>query len=314
MSGSLVSTSLATKMASLPLRATSIEVIQASNDGSAMLWCEEEIKPSSAPAGGTIREGEAQMVATDADPFLANMPRNLTIQDLIVDRTKHSSIEEQREAFRTRMLDLATEGRDEEDGWKFYAETDARNVERQLDIYARKVAWSSVPTLRTIIETTESPRSIFECLRGRWMLCLIRLSLRVFVSFSFRFFLSSFLSPSLCFPLLLSLSLPLPLSLPLSLPFSHLCPYPPRHLSPWQTTLVLVESAFRTISAFRSYRRRQAITNFMFSKRLLPTGLHASSTGVSPCRGELEGDDTDCNVLLYLQVSDFTFPRTCSGR
>ena len=121
-------------------RVTSIEVLQSSNATSARLWAEEgidltngkereneEAKKKAAAtdsaSGGMGGEVGEEQDENDQDPFIANMPKDLSLSDCIVDKSKFKTIEDQRAHFQERMREMARTGHDEEDGWKFYCKT-----------------------------------------------------------------------------------------------------------------------------------------------------------------------------------------------
>merc|ERR1711871_1274570 len=164
-------------------RVTSIEVLQSSNATSARLWAEngigmtkgkerenEEGKKKAAAtdsaSGGMGGEVGEEQDENDQDPFIANIPKNWSLSDCIVDKSKFKTIEEQRAHFEKRMLEMARAGHDEEDGWQFYRKTNyATEAElQQLDIWQRDVPWSSVKQLRTVLETEYSIDDIFDAI------------------------------------------------------------------------------------------------------------------------------------------------------
>ena len=57
---------------------------------------------------------------------------------------------------------MARQGRDKEDGWSFLSKTNVNiHDEMQLDIYERKVEWSKVNQLRSVVETEFSCMEVF---------------------------------------------------------------------------------------------------------------------------------------------------------
>ena len=129
-------------------RVQGIEILQSSNATGAKLWSEEKLEEE---IGSTANETQT----VETDPFLAGLPTDLTIEDCLVDRTKHATIAEQRKYYAERMREMAHEGHDEEDGWEFFARTTGGGLEedKQLDIYHRVVEWSPVKQLRTVVES-----------------------------------------------------------------------------------------------------------------------------------------------------------------
>ena len=126
-------------------RVTSIEVLQSSNATSARLWAEdgiyltngkerenEEAKKNAeltdSASGGMGGEVGEEQDENDQDPFIANIPKDWSLSDCIVDKSKFKTIEDQRAHFEKRMLEMARAGHDEEDGWKFYRKTNSASV------------------------------------------------------------------------------------------------------------------------------------------------------------------------------------------
>ena len=133
-------------------RVTSLEVLQSSNATSARLWAEdgvglskgieresEEVKKkgvaTDSASGGMGGEVGEEQDENDQDPFIANMPKEWSLSDCIVDKSKFKTMEEQRAHFQKRMLEMARADRDEEDGWKFYCKTSRAGSEEYVYIY-----------------------------------------------------------------------------------------------------------------------------------------------------------------------------------
>ena len=80
---------------------------------------------------------------SDVDPFIANIPSDLTIADCIVDVGggvgKFKTIEEQNAYFAGKMLEMGREedSADKENGWKLWWRLEAE----EIDVYEREVAW-----------------------------------------------------------------------------------------------------------------------------------------------------------------------------
>ena len=70
--------------------------------------------------GGEVEEEQDE---NEQDPYIANIPKDWSLSDCIVDKSKFKTIKEQRAHFEKRILEMARAGHDEEDGWKFYCET-----------------------------------------------------------------------------------------------------------------------------------------------------------------------------------------------
>ena len=111
-----------------------------------------------------IAKGEISEETQDA--FIQNLPKDLAIEDCLVYKMKHATITDQRAYFQQKMLEMAREGHDDEDGWTFFAKTRARELssEQQIDIYEREVEWSAVKQLRSEVETTFSSGEVFDSL------------------------------------------------------------------------------------------------------------------------------------------------------
>tara|TARA_A100001015_G_scaffold312050_2_gene416463 strand:- start:946 stop:2556 length:1611 start_codon:yes stop_codon:yes gene_type:complete len=187
-------------------RVTRIEVLQSSNATSSRLWVEENSAANNekgtaadSASGGKGGEGAEEH---DVDPFIANMPKEWSLSDCIVDKSKFKTMEEQRAHFQERMREMARADRDEEDGWKFYGKTHATGVpdseqyviqksqrasfytspltinlylslhrlllalllENRLDIHKRDVPWSSAQQWRSVMETNQRVDDVFEYL------------------------------------------------------------------------------------------------------------------------------------------------------
>ena len=132
------------------LQVTSIEILQSSNEVNARLWCEEKA-PTIASKGTESEDHEL----SDFEQFVATVPENFTIEDCIIDKDKHATMEEQRKHYSKLMRSMARSGDDEDDGWAEYGKTiqDGVPSEKQLDIYAKDVEWSHAPQLRTVVDT-----------------------------------------------------------------------------------------------------------------------------------------------------------------
>ena len=134
------------------LQVSHIEILQSSNEANARLWSEE--KP-----GAPKMASEA----SEFDKFIATLPKDFVIEDCIIDKGEHSTIEEQRAHYSERMKKMARSGCDEEDGWTFYSKTKKEGVpeEAQLDVYARAVEWSASVQMRTVLETDDTVEDFF---------------------------------------------------------------------------------------------------------------------------------------------------------
>ena len=132
---------------------TTVEVLQSSNATSATLWVEDGIgsmkrrgegkKPSvaagsaSGGVGGAHHDGEEEEDDYGQDLFIKNMPKEWSLSDCIVDKSKFATIDAQRAHFQERMREMARADHEEEDGWKFYAKTRLPSsiVSAELDEY-----------------------------------------------------------------------------------------------------------------------------------------------------------------------------------
>ncbi len=146
-------------------RATSIEILQSSGDSTARLLAEERIASKgetnglSAGAKSKSGDGEEENDGKELDPFVAAMPKDLTLEDCIIDKAKHKTIEEQRAYYSKKMRDMAQTL----DGWEFYGKTNiSAKFQRQLDIHSRSVTWSSAKQLRSEAETKLDVISLFK--------------------------------------------------------------------------------------------------------------------------------------------------------
>ena len=140
------------------LKATTLRLLQGANASQAREWFEakatkrrqsEAIVENSAAADEDDKVTKTASEAEEADPFLKNMPKDLTLTDLIVDvgsgAEKFKTLKEQNKYFATRMQEMAREGHDKEDGWAFLARVEPEGV----DVFERKVEWSPVPQMRS---------------------------------------------------------------------------------------------------------------------------------------------------------------------
>ena len=136
------------------LEITSLKILQGANASQAREWFEAKVPKSRAPKikdKDESQKGEAigAIEVVDADPFIANLPTNLTVGDLIVDVGgdvgKFKTMKDQNAYFVAKMLKMAREGHDDEDGWTFKSRVQPEGV----DVYERKVEWSPVAQLRS---------------------------------------------------------------------------------------------------------------------------------------------------------------------
>ena len=128
---------------------TSIDILQSSNGSGARNFSEEDIADEKSPPVDVSSKESGQTEVEEVDPFFANMPKDLAISDLIIDKDKFKSIEEQREYFEREMLGLANDT----EGWTLFGKTNAKVDESdQLDIYAKNFDWSPVRCLRTSVK------------------------------------------------------------------------------------------------------------------------------------------------------------------
>ena len=150
-------------------RATSIEVLQFSGEANARLFS-ENFKAPEQQDQHPFRQNDSNE-CRDPDPFFAGMPTDLTLDDCIINKSRDKTIEGQRVYFSEKMRRMARHGFDDEDGWEFYCKTSTHSVrdENQLDVYARKVVWSSAHQLRSAIETDLSIQTMFDSVQRGWI-------------------------------------------------------------------------------------------------------------------------------------------------
>ena len=72
--------------------------------------------PKPGRAGQQEGQEEQETIKTGGH-FVNNIPKNLTIQDCLVEDFKGKSIEEQRSFFEEKMKEMARSDHDQEDGW-----------------------------------------------------------------------------------------------------------------------------------------------------------------------------------------------------
>ena len=83
------------------------------------------------------------------DSFFNAIPKDLTIDDCIVDVgegvERFKTMEEQNEHFCERMIAMARDGHDEEDGWAKVTRLEPEGI----DVFEREVKWSTTPQMRS---------------------------------------------------------------------------------------------------------------------------------------------------------------------
>ena len=166
----------------LALRATHVEVIQASVGTSSGMFTEKAV------ATPDEREERRAGADVEGDPFVKRMPTDLTLDDCIIDKSEHGTIEEQRSYYAKEMLSMArlSEG---EGGWQFLCKTTATSrmyvffpvCERYqelaahdtlqflrpetIDVLSRNVSWSTQPQYRSASDTLVDLDSLFAYIR-----------------------------------------------------------------------------------------------------------------------------------------------------
>ena len=148
------------------LQVTSIEIVQSSNEANARLWSEDKATVAEAEEG----TGDATP-SSKATTFIAKLPRDFTLSDCIVDRSLHATMEEQRADFGEQMQTIARGGLNEEEGWEYFGKTVQHRAseEEQLDVYAKRVEWSTTSQLCTRVETTFPMEKVFEHLINNFL-------------------------------------------------------------------------------------------------------------------------------------------------
>ncbi len=130
---------------------TSIDILQSSNGSGARNFSEEDIadEKSALVDVASKESGRASVGEGGIFSFFANMPKDLTVSDLVIGKDKFKNIEEQREYFEREMLELAKD----EEGWALFGKTNAEvDDSDQLDIYAKTFDWSPVRCFRTSVK------------------------------------------------------------------------------------------------------------------------------------------------------------------
>ena len=148
------------------LQITSVEIVQSSNSANAKLWSDESMTLEDT-SGRTAESLSTETSAlSEFDKFVAQLPKDFTLSDCIIDKSLYATIEEQRTDIGERMRLMARQEHDDEDGWNFYAKTIQNGVSEgeQLDVFAREVEWSSTLQLRTRMETDFGVEEVFEFL------------------------------------------------------------------------------------------------------------------------------------------------------
>ena len=157
-------------------RVTNIEVLQSSNATSARLWAENEIGSTKGvedgirsmkwvedKSGTTKEKGDGKQppaaecssrsgadLGYEEDPFITNIPKEWSLSDCIVDKSKFTTMEDQRAHFQERMREMARADRDEEDGWKFYGKTSLSGSDEYVYWDRREKFFSGSSVARTL--------------------------------------------------------------------------------------------------------------------------------------------------------------------
>merc|ERR1711903_148359 len=101
--------------------------------------------------GGQVVEEQDE---NDQDPFIAKIPKDWSLSDCIVDKSKFKTIEDQRAHFEKRMLEMARAGHDEEDGWKFYRKTNYATVAQLQQYVSRKKRYTYMWSSQFVVRLT----------------------------------------------------------------------------------------------------------------------------------------------------------------
>ena len=142
------------------LLAKSIEILQWSDDSNTRFWVEETVAK-------TAPSAVLDKIGAFSDPFLIGMPADLIMQDCIVDKAKHKTMQEQRKYYQELMLEMQE---DEGGGWELYGKTAAPEGanSKQLEIHQRSVKWSSAKQLRTVLKTELTTKEVFAEMVREW--------------------------------------------------------------------------------------------------------------------------------------------------
>ena len=154
------------------LRATSLHIVQGANASQTKQWFEDRAsqRPKGKDKGGIEMEEKTDFIDGDfeddenngvegeprekekekeKDPFLAILKEDFTVDDCLVDvggkGGKFKTVEQQHEHFVEKMLLMAREGKDDEDGWKLLSRLEPEG----MDVHERDVDWSPVAQLRS---------------------------------------------------------------------------------------------------------------------------------------------------------------------
>lgn len=80
---------------------------------------------------------------------MSSLPRDLSIADCIVDvgeeGKRFQTMDEQHDYICKELIAMARDGHDKEDGWTVLSRVEPEGI----DVYERKVSWSSTPQMRS---------------------------------------------------------------------------------------------------------------------------------------------------------------------
>ena len=151
---------------------TRIEILQSSNEANARLWTEEASAPSK--GGPSVTSKHAKDLAATATSaftrYIAKFPKDLTLEDCILNKAERSTLAEQRAHYAERLLQMS-----QDEDWKPYGKAKGVSVstahmalDEQLDVYERNVEWSPLPQLRSEYETDFEVDEIFAFWLGQF--------------------------------------------------------------------------------------------------------------------------------------------------
>ena len=145
------------------LQATALHIVQAANESQTKAWFENKVVPETQQRreteGGALEEKEndaeedGEKEPTDKnneDPFLTNLPRDLTLADCIVNVGEEGvetfkNMDEQNTYMGAKMVEMARGGVDKENGWTLLSRLQPEGVE----VFERTVSWSPAAQLRS---------------------------------------------------------------------------------------------------------------------------------------------------------------------
>ena len=154
--------------AAFRFKVKSLKVLQSSGSTSMRLGSDKSASPIEERDGQGSKYSWKRSIEEEeaTDPFLEEIPiQSLTLDDCIIDKKEHKTIQEQREYYREKLRAMASQ--DTEHKWELYGETSPTSkYTEQLKVYKRTVKWSPVAQFRSAVETKVDVIFLFEDIRN----------------------------------------------------------------------------------------------------------------------------------------------------